>query len=168
LLNIKIPELNRVENKKFVDGLAGMFNGQVILQLGQVKQTVLQTFGIKQPVFFADFYWELLVASLNNTIEFEELPKQLPVNRDLAIVVDKFLPYGEVEKTIRDIGLPKLHHVQLFDIFESDKIGAGKKSLALSLVFLDQEKTLTDQEVESMMNKIILTLENELKAEIRK
>jgi phenylalanyl-tRNA synthetase beta chain len=82
--------------------------------------------------------------------------------------MDKTLNYGEVENTIRAVKISKLHDIQLFDIFESDKFGTGKKSLAMSLVFLDNEKTLTDEEVEEMMNKIILTLENGLKAEVRK
>ena len=104
----------------------------------------------------------------NIKIEFLELPKQLPVHRDLAMVVNKSLPYADVEKTIHKINLNKLHSIKLFDIFESEKLGADKKSFALSFVFLDEEKTLTDEEVEEMMNKIMLTLENGLNAEIRK
>ncbi|HSZ86750.1 MAG TPA: hypothetical protein VK787_12025, partial [Puia sp.] len=64
--------------------------------------------------------------------------------------------------------LNKLQGIQLFDVFESEKLGADKKSLALSFNFVDKEKTMTDEEVEEMMNKIMLTLESKLKAEIRK
>jgi len=73
-----------------------------------------------------------------------------------------------VEKTIRKIKLSKLQDLQLFDIFESDKIGAGKKSIALSFTFQDEEKTLTDKEIDNWMSKIMTTLEKDLQAELRK
>ena len=73
-----------------------------------------------------------------------------------------------MEKIIRSLHLHKLKGIQLFDIFESEKLGVDKKSLALSFIFVDKEKTMTDEEVEEMMNKIMLTLESKLKAEIRK
>jgi phenylalanyl-tRNA synthetase beta chain len=81
--------------------------------------------------------------------------------------VEKSTPYGTIEKTIKTIGLSKLRDVQLFDIFESEKIGHDKKSLAISFTFLDEEKTLTDKEIDGMMNKIIQSLENNLQAQIR-
>jgi phenylalanyl-tRNA synthetase beta chain len=96
-----------------------------------------------------------------------ELPKQLPVYRDLAMIVDKATSYGNVEKTIQTIGLEKLKQVQLFDIFESEKLGSNKKSLAVSFTFLDEEKTLTDKEIDAMMNRIISSLETNLQAQIR-
>ena len=83
------------------------------------------------------------------------------------MVVEKSMAYGSIEKTIRTIGLSKLKEVQLFDIFESEKIGRDKKSLAISFTFLDEEKTLTDKEIDGMMNKIITSLENNLQAQIR-
>jgi len=96
------------------------------------------------------------------------LPNQLPVYRDLAMVVPGSLPFNLVDESIRKIRLPKLKSVKLFDVFESEKLGTDKKSLAINLTFLDDEKTLTDKEIDGMMNRIMLTLEQELKAEIRK
>ncbi len=97
-----------------------------------------------------------------------ELPKQLPVRRDLAMIVPKTLPYADVESTVKKVKLDKLQGIQLFDIFESEKLGANKKSLALSFTFLDREKTPTDKEIDAMMSKIMKALETELQAEIRK
>ncbi|HEY4876721.1 MAG TPA: phenylalanine--tRNA ligase subunit beta [Puia sp.] len=169
LLNTEIPEFIITESNKFTHQLSCKINRQTVLQIGIIKQMVLQTFNIKQPVFFADFNWDLLTNLLGgNKIEFNELPKQLPVHRDLAIVVDKSLHYEEVEKAIHNLHLNKLQGIQLFDIFESEKLGVDKKSLALSFNFVDKEKTMIDEEVEEMMNKIMLTLESKLKAEIRK
>jgi phenylalanyl-tRNA synthetase beta chain len=83
-------------------------------------------------------------------------------------VVPVQLAYEELEKTVKKIRLSNLTDIKLFDIFESDKLGAGKKSMAVSFTFLDTEKTLTDKEIDTWMNKIMTTLEKELSAEIRK
>jgi phenylalanyl-tRNA synthetase beta chain len=84
------------------------------------------------------------------------------------MVVNRSLAYEEVESATRQIGLDKLQKVQLFDIFESEKLGKDKKSLAISFTFMDEEKTLTDKEIDGMMNKIMKTFEEKLNAEIRK
>lgn len=140
-----------------------------LFHLGQVNNSVLIKFGIRQPVYFADLNWDnLLMLASQQTLAFTELPRQVPVNRDLALIVEKSLPFESVEKALQKIGLEKLQQVQLFDIFESEKLGKDKKSLAISFTFLDLEKTLTDKEIEDMMSRIMKTAESELKAEIRK
>jgi len=142
---------------------------KIILNAGEVDSAILRKFDIRQPVFFADIYWDnLLRPDAENSIVFSELPKQIPVNRDLALIVAKSLPFEKVEKTVLGIGLQKLRGIQLFDIFESEKLGRDKKSMAISFTFLDDEKTLTDKEIDGMMNRIMKTAEEELKAEIRK
>ena len=137
---------------------------------GAVSSKTIQQFDIKQPVFFADINWSLVLqmVAARKDIKVAELPKQLPVQRDLALIVPKSTEYGSLEKTIRKIKLDKLQHIQLFDVFESEKLGADKKSLAISFSFLDDEKTLTDKEIDGMMNKIMTAMEIELNAEIRK
>ncbi len=144
-------------------------DNKIILSAGEVDSSILQKFDIRQPVFFADIYWDNLVdLAGRKTIVFSELPRQVPVNRDLALVVEKSLPFEKIEKAVYGIGLEKLRKVQLFDIFESEKLGKDKKSMAISFTFLDYEKTLTDKEIDAMMNRIMKTAEEELKAEIRK
>jgi phenylalanyl-tRNA synthetase beta chain len=90
------------------------------------------------------------------------------VERDLAIVVPKAMKYSDITSQVEMIGLPKLQEVKLFDVFESEKIGKDKKSMAINFTFLDEEKTLTDKEIDSWMNKIMTSFETELGAEIRK
>ncbi len=141
----------------------------VIVEMGAIAPAELKRFDCKQPVFFADFDWEgILKRIAKETLTVKELPKQLPVYRDLAMVVPKALPYADVETAVKKAKVDKLRALQLFDVFESDKIGAGKKSLAVSFTFLDEEKTLTDKEIDAMMGKIMDALEKDLKAEIRK
>ena len=136
--------------------------------IGSVDHQTLNKFDVRQPVYVLDLKWQEIMELIKSAQpNIEELPRQLPVYRDLALVVDKATSYGNVEKAIQTIGLQKLKQVQLFDIFESDKLGAGKKSLAVSFTFLDDEKTLTDKEIDAMMNQIISSLENNLQAQIR-
>lgn len=143
--------------------------GNDILTYGPVPADKLQLFDIKQPVFYIDINWNVFVKQASSRqVKFRELPKQLPVYRDLAFVVPKVLSYETVEKTVDAIQLEKLINMQLFDIFESDKLGKDKKSMALSFTFLDEEKTLTDKEIDEMMSKIMRSFEKELEAEIRK
>jgi phenylalanyl-tRNA synthetase beta chain len=101
-------------------------------------------------------------------ISFTEISKFPAVQRDLAIVVDKALKYEQVEKATLAASVNKLTSVNLFDVFESDKMGANKKSMAISFTFLDEEKTMTDKDIDGMMNRIITCYEKELQAEIRK
>jgi phenylalanyl-tRNA synthetase beta chain len=144
-------------------------NGQIVLEAGMVSPSLLKQFDCRQETLFADFRWDRLLelASRKNT-EFRELPRQLPVERDLAMIVERSLPFEKVEKTIRGVRLEKLQEVKLFDIFESEKLGPDKKSLAVSFTFLDEEKTLTDKEIDGMIGKLMGALEKELNAEIRK
>lgn len=144
-------------------------NGKVIAGAGEVKKAVLDKFGIKQAVFFGGLNWTVLSEmAAGQTNAVKELPKYPSVERDLAMIVSKELQWESVEKTVQKIKLNKLQEIRLFDIFESEKLGTGKKSIAVNFTFLDEEKTLTDKEIDGWMNKIMTTLENDLQAEIRK
>ena len=144
-------------------------NNQIIVGAGEVKKSLLDKFGIKQPVFFAGLNWAVLseLAS-KQTKAVKEISKYPAVQRDLAMIVSKELPWEEVQQTVQKIKLNKLQDIKLFDIFESEKLGAGKKSVAVNFTFLDEEKTLTDKEIDGWMSKIMTTLEKDLQVEIRK
>jgi phenylalanyl-tRNA synthetase beta chain len=155
---------------KLTSGLAAMSGTDLVLEAGSVHPGSLKQFDIRQEVFYIDIRWDVLIKNASKQkIEFRELPRQLPVYRDLAMVVDKSLSYDRVAATVSAIRLDKLQEVRLFDIFENEqKIGKGKKSLAMSFTFLDGEKTLTDKEIDGMVQRIVDALEKEVKAEIRK
>jgi phenylalanyl-tRNA synthetase beta chain len=162
-------EIQQLNHPKLSAGMEFRQGEKIIFVAGEVDAAILRKFDIRQPVFFADIYWDNLLDLISgNSVVFSELPKQVPVNRDLALIVEKSLPFETIEKTVFGIGLQKLRKVQLFDIFESEKLGTGKKSMAISFTFLDHEKTLTDKEIDGMMGRIMKTAEQELKAEIRK
>src|SRR5258708_1322451 len=162
-------EVKATRHPKLSGGVSVLINGQTVLEAGPVSPSVLRLFDSSQELFFANLRWNLLMAHASaKNVEFRELPRQLPVQRDLAMIVGKSLPFEKVEKTIRGVQLPKLQEIKLFDIFASEKLGADKKSLAVSFTFLDEEKTLTDKEIDGMVGKIMGALEKELSAEIRK
>jgi len=169
LMGITNPSWKSIDSNKLNNAVQLSINGEAIAEFGNVKAHELKRFDIKQPVLFADLNWEVILKQATQSkLVIKDLPKQLPVFRDLAMVVPKSMAYAEVENAVKKLRLEKLHELQLFDIFESEKLGEGKKSMAVSFTFLDEEKTLVDKEIDQMMGKIQETLENELKAEIRK
>jgi phenylalanyl-tRNA synthetase beta chain len=168
LTGIKGENLS-LNHPKMTGGMEVRLGEKIIFAAGEVDAAILRKFDIRQPVFFADIYWDNLLDQIaGKTVVFSELSRQVPVNRDLALIVEKSLPFEKIEKAIYGIGLEKLRKVHLFDIFESEKLGSDKKSMAVSFTFQDHEKTLTDHEIDGMMNRIMKAAEVELKAEIRK
>jgi phenylalanyl-tRNA synthetase beta chain len=144
-------------------------NKETIGIAGSVNKFTLDKFSIKQPVLYACINWNKLIeVTSDETISFEPISKFPPVHRDLSMVVDKKLTYQSVEDLVHSLHLSKLIDLKLFDVFENEKLGENKKSFAISFTFLDKEKTLTDTEVDSIMNKITNVLEKELNAEIRR
>lgn len=142
---------------------------QIIGTLLQVDTAKLKAFDIKQAVYFIDInYLALVKAVEKKKIVYKEVNKFPAVQRDLALIVNSNTTFDMIESAVQKTKLNKLTKVRLFDVFESDKLGAGKKSMAVNFTFLDEEKTLVDKEVDSMVNKLIASFESEFQAEIRK
>ncbi len=137
--------------------------------VGEVSKAQLNAFDIKQPVYFIDIdFAQLLKLFEKKKIRYTEVSRFPSVQRDLALVLDSSVSFDAVEKTIQKLRIQKLQSVRLFDVFESEKLGANKKSLAVNFTFADDEKTLTDKEIEGFTNKLIKAFEEDLSAEIRK
>ena len=168
----KLFQLSGIDNTDFkVPGssLNAFINDEPVAKINPVDRNKLEQFSIKQPVFFADINWEkLTAASKKIKIEFSEISKYPEVHRDISMILNKNISYENVERLTKGLNIDKLVNIKLFDIFESEKLGENKRSLAISFTFSDKEKTLTDKEIDSMMNKIIVSYEKELGAEIRK
>ena len=157
-----------INTNELQSGISIHTNGEKILELGRVNTGLASKFDIKQPVFFTNLNWDIVLKNQGRQIQFKEISKYPSVERDLAMVVPKSMKYNEISERIEKLKLNKLKDVKLFDVFESEKLGRDKKSMAVNFTFLDEEKTLTDKEIDSWMNKIMITLEKELNAEIRK
>jgi phenylalanyl-tRNA synthetase beta chain len=133
-----------------------------------VPEARLQEFDIKQDVFFAVINWETLQElAIQQKIKYSEVPKFPAVQRDLAVVLDKTVSYDQVQKVTEQLRLDALRSFDLFDVFESEKLGAGKKSYALSYTFQLQDRTLTDSETEQLMSQLINAYKTKLQAQIR-
>jgi len=156
------------DSGKLSEAIEYFHGSQLLGKAGAVSKKSLQNFDIKQPVFFAELNWDLLCdLSVQQQIHIQEIPRFPAVQRDLAVVVDKTVGFDKIEKTLESLFLKKLIDIRLFDVFESDKLGKGKKSLAISFTFQDPQKTLTDAEIDSWMNKIRKALEKDTGASIR-
>jgi phenylalanyl-tRNA synthetase beta chain len=157
------------EDEELNECLISSVNGVSVGITGNVKKSKLDIFSIKQPVFYVCMDWDKLVSFTNkNDISFEPISKFPQVQRDLSILIDKNISYADIENVVKSLHIKKLNNIQLFDVFENEKLGENKKSLAINFTFLDKEKTMTDDEIEAMMNKIIPNLENKLNAIIRR
>ncbi|MDX1911492.1 MAG: phenylalanine--tRNA ligase subunit beta [Saprospiraceae bacterium] len=143
---------------------------QELVTFGAVSPVILKKADVKNPVFFADFNFEnVLKAVGSNKIQFAELNKFPTVRRDLALVIDKQVSFGDIRQLALKTVKKMLKEVNLFDVFEDEsKLGAGKKSYAVSFVFEDLEKTLQDKDIDALMNQLIGAFESKLGAQIRK
>jgi phenylalanyl-tRNA synthetase beta chain len=129
----------------------------------------LQAFGIKQGVQYIQFdLAAILSAYQSKKVVYKEVSKYPSIERDLALVIDKATPFSSIQSSIVDAQLDALTATSVFDIFESDKLGEGKKSVAINFVFNAPDKTLTDVEIDAMMKKLIQLFEKNVQAEIRK
>lgn len=149
-------ESNAAPADLFQDGLTYSRGGKTLLMMGAVAPARLKAFGIKQPVFVAEISWKMLFDLYKkNKVRYSELPKFPRVRRDLALLLDEDVTFAQLRKTAFATEKRYLKQVTLFDVYRGDKIPAGKKQYALSFVFLDEEKTLTDQAIEQMTNKLL-------------
>ena len=143
-------------------------SGQPLAVMGTIAPARLKQFGIKQPVFAAEINWPAFFTLIKrNKIKYSELPKFPEVRRDLALLLDESVTYADLRKSALRVGKKLLKQVSLFDVYRGDKIAEGKKQYALSFVLQDLEKTLTDNDVEKVMSKLLATFQNEFGATLR-
>jgi phenylalanyl-tRNA synthetase beta chain len=150
-------------------GQSYKLNGKPLYSVGALKGDLVTVFNINQPVLVAILEWDSLVnLARQYKVTYKEVSKFPEVRRDLALVLDKEVNYDQIEKLAFKVNKHLLKRVNLFDIYEGDKIEAGKKSYAISFILQDESKTLTDKEIDNFMNKVSRSLELELGARIRK
>ncbi|MBQ4292883.1 MAG: phenylalanine--tRNA ligase subunit beta [Muribaculaceae bacterium] len=143
-------------------------SGKHLGEIGIIDHKIARRVDVKQEVFFAELDWNALVKiASKKSITYYDLPRTHPVNRDLALLIDKEVTMEQVENVIRQSEKRLLRSVSLFDVYEGKKLPAGKKSYAVALVLQDEEKTLNDKQIEAVMNKIITNLTRQLDAQLR-
>lgn len=150
------------------NGLDILLKNKKIGSIEEISATKLKQFDIKQAVWYAVLDWEIIKAGIENyKLAFTEIPKFPTMQRDLAMIVDKQVKYQDIQTAVKQAKSKLLQTVNLFDVFESEKLGKDKVSYAVNFSFYDNQKTLTDVEVETEMKAIIKSLETKVGAVVR-
>ena len=159
----------KTENDIFSAGLTiENRGGKKLIEMGIITKKLLKQFGLDAPVFYAELNWTALMKVIKkNEVLYTEVPKFPAVSRDLALLVDNSVEFAQIEQIARATEKKLLKKVELFDVYEGDKLPAGKKSYAVNFILQDEEKTMGDKQIEAIMNKLIAQLKKQLNAELR-
>ena len=142
--------------------------GKVLAEMGIVSPLVLKMFDITAPVYFADLRWNQLMKTIRNVkVSYQEISRFPAVSRDLALLLDESVEFGQIEKIAYQTEKRLLRAVTLFDVYEGKNLEAGKKSYAISIILQDDVKTLQDKQIDAIMQKIIANLEKQIGAKLR-
>ena len=152
----------------FSDGLMYKFKKKRLVCFGKLDKKLCKAFGVKSDVYAADFNWDLVLELAGYTkIKYKEVSKFPEVRRDLSLLVDKSVSFDELMKIAKQADNKILKSVNLFDVYEGDKLPEGKKSYALSFTMADETKTLTDKYIDKVMEKLQKSLADKAGAELR-
>jgi phenylalanyl-tRNA synthetase beta chain len=163
---LEINDQERLDLFKYQ--LQYLMDGELIATVGLLSNQVLKAFDIKQEVFYAELEWETIVKlSDANQVLYREVSKFPEVRRDLALLIDSSITFETIRKTARETGRKMLKAIRLFDVYEDEKLGGNKKSYAVSFTIQDENKTLTDKEIDNFMQRMEKELVSRLGAEIR-
>jgi phenylalanyl-tRNA synthetase beta chain len=142
--------------------------GKKLIEMGILSKKLLKQFDLSQPVYFAELNWtQLMKATRKNEVLYTEIPKHPAVSRDLALLVDNNVEFAQIEQIARQAEKKLLRRVELFDVYEGEKLPAGKKSYAVNFILQDTEKTMNDKQIDAIMQKLIASLKKQLNAELR-
>jgi phenylalanyl-tRNA synthetase beta chain len=169
-LGVKPERLSLVESDKsyFAESLTYLFNNKIVAEAGRVSKSYLSKFDIPQDVYWGHIEWDILLKMIKNqSISFHELPKYPSVKRDLALLLDRSIKFSQIRDIAFRIEKTVLHDISLFDVYESDNLGINKKSYAVSFILRDDLKTMTDKNIDRIMQNLIKAFEKELNAQIR-
>ena len=166
-LNVEASEVEVIETAPFAYGLSLKLGEKVVATLGLVEDKQLKLAEVRQEVWYAELDWDLLAKKSSGLKKFQELSKFPEVRRDLSLVLDKEVSFARVKVVAEKAGGKLLKRLDVFDVYQGDKLEAGKKAYALSFILQDQENTLTDKEIEKTMSNLIHAFQNQVGAIIR-
>lgn len=158
----KLPSYNADAGKTFLHpGRQAqiIYEDTVVGYFGEVHPLVQEAYGIAERTYVANIDLSVICKKANFTVKYEGIAKFPSVVRDISLVMDKSLTAGEIEKIIRSESGAILESLELFDIYEGERIGADKKSMAYSITFRNKEKTLEESEISAVMDKILKGLQ---------
>jgi phenylalanyl-tRNA synthetase beta chain len=171
LERLGIKDFKIVESKEefFLQGASINWNKKTIVEFGAISNSILKFMDIKQNVLYANFNWEIIMEAIKNTptLSYAEVPRFPEVKRDLSLLIDKAVEFEQLEQLAYQSEKNILKRVNLFDVYEGEKLPADKKSYALSFILQDENATLTDKQIEKVMEKLIKTYQEKIGAEVR-
>ncbi len=167
-IKIKDVKLEPISDEVWIEGLAIVKNNKELGRIGKVQNALLKFADLKHAVYYADLDIDLLIKQSETKLQYEEISKFPEVRRDLSLVIDKKVTFAEIEEIAKKAEKQLLKSTNIFDVYEGDKLEAGKKSYSVSFTFQPTEKTLTDEEVDKIMQKLIQSYESITGAVIRK
>ncbi|MES2567151.1 MAG: phenylalanine--tRNA ligase subunit beta [Bacteroidota bacterium] len=166
-LSIKFKTTELID-EQFAYGLSYANKNKHLVSFGLVDKSICKKMDVNVETFYADFNWDNVLSLIGKTkLEFTEIPRFPSVRRDLALLLDKKITYKEIEELAFNAERKLLKTVNLFDIYEGDKMEAGKKSYAVSFMLQDDEATLNDKQIDNVMQKLIKTYTEKLGATLR-
>ncbi|MDT8393752.1 MAG: phenylalanine--tRNA ligase subunit beta [Bacteroidales bacterium] len=152
----------------FGQGISYQKGNKTIVSLGIISDQLKKGFDIQQEVFYADFSWAMIMKLARKAkIVARPVPRYPAVRRDLALLIDEDVTFGQIRDLAKQTERKLLKSVGLFDVYEGEKISAHKKSYAVSFTFRDEDRTLTDKVIDKSMKRLITAFEKELGASIR-
>ena len=157
------------ENDIFSSGLTiENRGGKKLVEMGIITKKLQKQFGLDNPVYYAEMNWTALMkVTKKNEVLYTEISKFPAVSRDLALLVDDSVEFAQIEQIARQTEKKLLKKVELFDVYEGDKLPAGKKSYAVNFILQDEEKTMGDKQIDAIMQKLIANIKKQLNAELR-
>jgi phenylalanyl-tRNA synthetase beta chain len=167
-LNIEKLQSDVVESEDFSYGISYKRGAKILVSFGAVAPNELKKADVSKPVFYADIDWDMLLMLIkNNKISYQEVSKFPAVRRDLSMLLDNNVRFEDLKRIALKTEKNLLKEVNVFDVYQGDKLPEGKKSYALSFILQDEEKTLTDSQIDGIMKKLIANFGKEVGAEIR-
>ncbi|MEH6408000.1 MAG: phenylalanine--tRNA ligase subunit beta [Leeuwenhoekiella sp.] len=157
-----------VKNVQFAEGIQLSSGKNQLVQFGILKKKLIKQFDIDQEALYADFNWDAIVElAKENTVSFTPIPKYPAVRRDFALLLDENVAFEQVYDLAKSTEKQVLKAVNLFDVYQGKNLPEGKKSYAVSFTLQDENKTLTDKQIDKIMSKLQYRFENELGASLR-
>lgn len=167
-LGINNTKEQPVKDDRFSEGLTIGFGKIKLVSFGLINKQVLKYFDISQPVLYAEFNWDnILATAQQNTITFKDLPKYPEVRRDFALLLDDDISFESIYNLALQSEKKLLRDVNLFDVYQGRNLPKGKKSYAISFTIQDEHKTLTDKQIDKIMSKLQQSFEKQLGAVLR-
>ncbi|MGC9343000.1 MAG: phenylalanine--tRNA ligase subunit beta [Bacteroidales bacterium] len=161
-------ETSEVSRQHFTEGIQYKLEEKEIVSFGIVSRKLCNNFDINTDVLFAEFNWNHILENLKgHKTQYQPVSRYPEVKRDLSMMLDRKVNYDEIRAVALQAERKLLKDLEIFDVYEGDKIEKGKKSYAISFTLQDENQTLKDKQIDKAMNRISSALESKLGAQIR-